>query len=134
MAAYKGSCFMLLGQPTQAREHCQEDNRAELVRQLTAAKGFEGAAPRRRLRRPRRPLRRHLELRPGRPGRPQPAGAGRHQDASAAFRLLLEDLGRYRVARKDRGNQGITVYLKLIDQPAGTRARPGQPVRPVGHR
>ena len=24
LAAYKGSCFMLLGQPTQAREHCQE--------------------------------------------------------------------------------------------------------------
>jgi tetratricopeptide (TPR) repeat protein len=24
LSAYKGSCFMLLGQPTQAREHCQE--------------------------------------------------------------------------------------------------------------
>ena len=33
------------------------------------------------------------------------------EDASAAFRLLLEDLGHYGVARKDRDDQGMTVYL-----------------------
>jgi hypothetical protein len=34
------------------------------------------------------------------------------EDASAAFRLLLEDLGHYGVARKDRDDQGMTVYLE----------------------
>jgi hypothetical protein len=34
------------------------------------------------------------------------------EDASAAFRLLLEDLGHYGVVRKDRDDQGMTVYLE----------------------
>jgi hypothetical protein len=34
------------------------------------------------------------------------------EKASAAFRLLLEDLGHYGVARKDRDDQGVTVYLE----------------------
>jgi hypothetical protein len=34
------------------------------------------------------------------------------EDVSAAFRLLLEDLGHYGVARKDRDDQGMTVYLE----------------------
>ena len=34
------------------------------------------------------------------------------EEASAAFRLLLEDLGHYGVARKDRDDQGMTVYLE----------------------
>jgi hypothetical protein len=33
------------------------------------------------------------------------------EDAEAAFRLLLEDLGHYGIARKDRDDQGMTVYL-----------------------
>jgi hypothetical protein len=34
------------------------------------------------------------------------------EDASAAFWLLLEDFGHYGVARKDRDDQGMTVYLE----------------------
>ena len=34
------------------------------------------------------------------------------EDANAAFRLLLEDLGHYGVARKDRDDHGMTVYLE----------------------
>ena len=34
------------------------------------------------------------------------------EDVSAAFRLLLEDLGHYGVARKDRDDQGMAVYLE----------------------
>jgi hypothetical protein len=33
------------------------------------------------------------------------------EDADAAFRLLLEDLGHYGIARKDRDDHGLTVYL-----------------------
>jgi hypothetical protein len=33
------------------------------------------------------------------------------EDAEAAFRLLLEDLGHYGLARKDRDDHGMTVYL-----------------------
>jgi hypothetical protein len=34
------------------------------------------------------------------------------EDVSAAFRLLVEDLGHYVVARKDRDDQGMTVCLE----------------------
>jgi hypothetical protein len=34
------------------------------------------------------------------------------EDANAALRLLLEVLGHYGVARKDRDDQGVTVYLE----------------------
>jgi hypothetical protein len=88
-------------------------DRAELVRQLTAAKGFEGAALR------------YGDFFDALAGRfdgtwsynqadlavlSLPVLAAR-EDASAAFRLLLEDLGHYGVARKDRDDQGMTVYL-----------------------
>jgi hypothetical protein len=33
------------------------------------------------------------------------------EDTDAAFRLLLEDLGHYGIARKDRDDHGMTVYL-----------------------
>ena len=33
------------------------------------------------------------------------------EDADAAFRLLLEDLAHYGIARKDRDDHGMTVYL-----------------------
>jgi hypothetical protein len=89
-------------------------DRAELVRQLTAAKGFEGAALR------------YGDFFDALQGRfdgtwsyddadlavlSLPVLAAR-EDASAAFRLLLEDLGHYGVARKDRDDQGMTVYLE----------------------
>jgi hypothetical protein len=89
-------------------------DRAELVRQLTAAKGFEGAALR------------YGDFFDALQGRfdgtwsyddadlavlSLPVLAAR-EDASAAFRLLLEDLGHYGVARKDRDDHGMTVYLE----------------------
>ena len=89
-------------------------DRAELVHQLTAAKGFEGAALR------------YGDFFDALAGRfdgtwsyddadlavlSLPVLAAR-EDASAAFRLLLEDLGHYGVARKDRDDQGMTVYLE----------------------
>ena len=87
-------------------------DRAELVHQLTAAKGFEGRrCATATSSTPSRPLRRHLELRRRRPRRP-PAGAGRPRGRQRRVRLLLEDLGHYGVARKDRDDQGMTVYLE----------------------
>ena len=89
-------------------------DRAELVRQLIDAKGFEGAALR------------YGDFFDALAGRfdgtwsyddadlavlSLPVLAAR-EDASAAFRLLLEDLGHYGVARKDRDDQGMTVYLE----------------------
>ena len=89
-------------------------NRAELVHQLTAAKGFEGATLR------------YGDFFDALQGRfdgswsydqadlavlSLPVLAAR-EDASAAFRLLLEDLGHYGVARNDRDDQGMTVYLE----------------------
>jgi hypothetical protein len=89
-------------------------DRAELVRQLVTAKGFEGAALR------------YGDFFDALAGRFDgtwsydqadiavlrlPVLAAR-EDASAAFRLLLEDLGHYGVARKDRDDQGMTVYLE----------------------
>jgi hypothetical protein len=89
-------------------------DRAELVRQLVGAKGFEGAALR------------YGDFFDALAGRfdgtwsydqadlailTLPVLAAR-EDASAAFRLLLEDLGHYGVARKDRDDQGMTVYLE----------------------
>jgi hypothetical protein len=89
-------------------------DRAELVRQLTAAKGFEGAALR------------YGDFFDALQGRfdgswsydeadlavlSLPVLAAR-EDASAAFRLLLEDLSHDGVARKDRDDQGMTVYLE----------------------
>jgi hypothetical protein len=57
------------------------------------------------------------------------------EDASAAFRLLLEDLGRDGVAGKDRGDQGITVSLTVVDQPSRDPAPvQASQLRPVGHR
>ena len=100
-------------------------DRAELVRQLTAAKGFEGAA-----------LRygdffdalRVASTAPGATTRPTwpsslPVLAAR-EDASAAFRLLLEDLGHYGVARKDRDDQGMTVYLEEFSAVTDGAGRP----------
>jgi hypothetical protein len=40
------------------------------------------------------------------------AGLATREDANAVFRLLLEDLGHYGVARKDRDDHGVTVYLE----------------------
>ena len=89
-------------------------DRAELVRQLVNAKGFEGAALR------------YGDFLYALAGRfdgtwsydqadlavlSLPVLAAR-EEASAAFRLLLEDLGHYGVARKDRDDQGMTVYLE----------------------
>jgi hypothetical protein len=88
-------------------------DRAELVRQLVAAKGFEGAALR------------YGDFFDALAGRfdgawsyddadiavlSLPVLAAR-EDAEAAFRLLLEDLGHYGIARKDRDDHGMTVYL-----------------------
>jgi hypothetical protein len=41
------------------------------------------------------------------------------EDVSAAFRLLLEDLGHYGVARKDRDDQGMTVDLEEFSAVSG---------------
>ncbi|MDP9209651.1 MAG: hypothetical protein M3O65_14420, partial [Actinomycetota bacterium] len=88
-------------------------DRAELVRQLVAAKGFEGAALR------------YGDFFDALAGKfdgawsydeadiavmSLPVLAAR-EDAEAAFRLLLEDLGHYGIARKDRDDHGMTVYL-----------------------
>jgi hypothetical protein len=106
-------------------------DRAELVRQLTAAKGFEGAALR------------YGDFFEALAGRfdgawsyddadlgflSLPVLAAR-EDASAAFRLLLEDLGHYGVARKDRDDQGMTVYLGGVlrrQRRRPSRDRPGR--------
>jgi len=88
-------------------------DRAELVRQLVGAKGFEGAALR------------YGDFFDALAGRfdgtwsyddadiavlSLPVLAAR-EDAGAAFRLLLEDLGHYGIARKDRDDHGMTVYI-----------------------
>ena len=100
-------------------------DRAELVRQITSAKGFEGAALR------------YGDFFDALQGRfdgtwsndqadlavlSLPVLAAR-EDASAAFRLLLEDLGHYGVARKDRDDQGMTVYLEEFSAVSTAPAR-----------
>jgi hypothetical protein len=57
------------------------------------------------------------------------------EDANAVFRLLLEDLGHYGVARKDRDDQGVTVYLEEFSAVSnGARARSTWPSGRSGRR